>query len=95
MVTLPADTSLLPSIQAERDAAFGVDGGDDERRALDELVLQLWATGVGTTRAVGRIDLLEDDAFAVRATEFLVDLQLVVGIDGGADPAECRAGSVE
>jgi hypothetical protein len=47
----------------ERHAApAGVCSADDEGGGLDELELQLGATGVGAARAVGGVDVLEDDA---------------------------------
>ena len=77
-------------IQAQRDTAFGVVAVDDEGRALDELELQMRAAGIGTARTEGRFEFLEDNAFTVREPEFLVDLDLVVGIDHRADPTESR-----
>ena len=75
-------------VEAEGDAAFEVDAGDDEGRAFDELEFELGSAGVGAARAVGGMDVLEDDALAVGDAEFFVDLDFVLRIDGGAGPAQ-------
>ena len=77
--------------QFERHAAPSrVGSADDEGGGLDELELQLRTTGVGASWGVGSIDVLEDDAFRSGEAEFLVGLDLVVGIDCRADPWDVR-----
>lgn len=75
-------------VETEHDAALSVDPGDDEGCALDELELQLWSAGVWATWTVGRVHVFEDDAFAIGGAEFFEDIDLVVGCEGGADPAQ-------
>jgi hypothetical protein len=75
----------------ERHAAPSrVSRADDEGGGLDELELQLRSTSVGAARAVGGVDVLEDDALGSGEVEFLIGLDLGIGIDSGADPEECR-----
>ncbi len=74
--------------ESEGDASFGVDAGDDEGGALDELELQLRAAGVGATRAEGGVDFFEDGSFTVCAAQFFKGGPFVGGIDRGADPAQ-------
>jgi hypothetical protein len=45
-------------MEAKGDTAFVVVAGDDERRGLDELKLQLGAAGVGEARGEVRMKLL-------------------------------------
>ena len=79
---------LIAIVETEHDAALGVDVGDDEGGALDELEFQLRSAGVRAARAVGCVHVFEDDSFAIGGAEFFEDIDLVVGCEGGADPAQ-------
>ena len=61
----------VPTVEAERHAALGIATGDDEGRGLDELELHLRTAGVGAAGAEGRVEVLEDNAFAAGIAEFL------------------------
>lgn len=75
-------------VEAERHAASGIDGGDHKRGAFDELELQLRSAGVGASGAVGCVEFLEHDALAAAFLQLLEGGELVIEIDGGADPTE-------
>ena len=79
---------VIAIVETDGDAALFVAAEDDKTRGFHKLVFELGTAGVGTTRAVRRIDVLEDHSFALGLAEFFIGLNLVVRGYGGADPAQ-------
>ena len=63
--------------QLQFDTALTIDLGDHSTQGSDELVLQLIAAAVGSARGVGRIHLLEHDAFAFTSLQLIQQRQLL------------------
>jgi len=76
--------------EQQPDAALRVDLADDERGRLDELVFELRTARGWTPGEVGRIGVLEDDAFRIGRLQPVEHLALLLGQKRRLDEMQVR-----